>query len=365
MIRIEQDTVTLSQTQIQTLAQEPTDLQDLPLRRREDTSIPATPVSELNIPVAKKLPVQETIVPYRLGYRLPDSLYNHLISRRNDLRASDSQQQTSMLESDSTASDSTARPTLKQAIEITPIGGGIEGTLTDGNSRGSWGVLMFVMLVFVMICIKYRKNTRFMGSLVRDLYEVRERHNMFDETVRERWFMILLNLLCVITTGILLSFGTVWFSEMRGSSPGVWDMVAGMGISTGYTLLCACIYWISGMIFSERKPTLMWLRAYWASQSLIGVSLFIPLLLVWFNPQWSGLLLPLCLGIWLLIKIIYISKVLRIFFTKEGSIIPFFYYLCSAEAVPAVISWYASKLLIVENAVTAWQTLGEWALNVF
>lgn len=356
MIRLEQDTVTLKQADAQQ------ELQNVPRWRREDTSIPATPVEELDIPVYR--PVQETIVPYRAGYRLPDSLYRHLIALRDSIRASKAPL---TLAGDSIAGDTLIAPEPQQVIVITPAGApGYVGVKPERDSAGMWGMVLGVTLVFVIVCLKYRKNSRYFGSLVRDLYEVRERHNMFDDTVRERWFTILLNLLCALTTGILLAFASLWCSPMRGSMPGVGDMLWGIGISAVYTIFMALLYWMCGRVFSDGKRTGMWLRAFWAAQSLTGACLFIPVLLLWFNPQWSEGLLLVCGGIWLLIRFIFISKGFRIFFARGGSILPFLYYLCSVEAVPVVLVWLACRLLIVESVGTTWLTnLVEWALKGF
>lgn len=361
MIWLEQDTVTLKQTQTQS------DYPEVVVRRREDTSVPATPVEELHIPVYQ--PRQETIVPYRIGYRLPDSLYKHLIARRDSIRAAKAPL---TLVGDSIATDSVANDSVtvaaepQQALVITPAGGGYAGVRPERDATGMWGMVLGVTLLFVVVCLKYRKNSRYMRSLMRDLYEVRERHNMFDDTVRERWFTFLLNLLCTLTTGILLAFASLWFSPARGTAPGVGDMLSGIAIAAVYTLFEACIYWVCGQVFSDGKHTGMWLRSYWAAQSLAGVCLFVPLLLLWFNPQWSAAILWVCGGIWLLIKIAFISKGFRIFFAKGASLLPFLYYLCSAEAVPAILVWVVARLLIVENVGAAWlKLLGEWASKGF
>lgn len=346
MIWLEQDTLTLRQIDAHS------DPQDAPGQHREDTSVPATPVSELNVRVAKPRQAQETIVPYRAGVRLPDSLYRHLIARRDSMMATASP---AVVLTDSAGRDSVAFQQPRQAIVISPAGGGGHvGVRPERDSSGMWGVVLGVTLLFVVVCLKYRKNSRYVGSLMRDLYEVRERHNMFDDTVRETWFTFLLNLLCTLTTGILLAFAAVWFSSARGEMPGVEAMLWGMVVLAGYTLLVAFIYWISGQVFSDWRHTGIWLRAFWAAQSLTGACLFVPMLLLWFNPQWSEWLLWVCGGIWLLIKIIFISKGFRIFFAKATSFLPFLYYLCSAEAVPAVMVWLAAKLLIVESVGVTW-----------
>lgn len=356
MIRLEQDTVTVRPSETQQ------EVQNLPRWRREDTSVPATPVEELDIPVY--LPAQETIVPYRVGYRLPDSLYKHLKALRDSIWASKAPLSLTV---DSLAADTLPPAPPAQAIVITPAGGGgLVGVRPERDSAGMWGMVLGVTLIFVVVCLKYRKNSRYMGSMIRDLYEVRERHNIFDDTVRERWFTILLNLLCTLTTGILLAFAAIWFSRLRGQTPGVGEMLWGIGISACYTVLVASIYWICGRIFSDSRRTGMWLRAFWASQSLAGISLFVPVLLLWFNPQWSAELLWVCAGIWVLIRIIFIGKVFRIFFARISSFLPFLYYLCSAEVVSVVLVWQACRLLIVENVGSTWLTnLVEWVSKGF
>ncbi len=74
-----------------------------------------------------------------------------------------------------------------------------------GQGASSW-VTGGLLLLFCVVALRFRNNYRYMVGLLRDLTEVRERHNMFDDTVRETSLLVLLNLLQAGCAGVVLAY---------------------------------------------------------------------------------------------------------------------------------------------------------------
>lgn len=60
------------------------------------------------------------------------------------------------------------------------------------------------LLLFCVIGLRFRDSRKYISVMIRNLIKVRIRSNVFDETVRETSFLVLLNLMCSCSMGVLL-----------------------------------------------------------------------------------------------------------------------------------------------------------------
>ena len=72
------------------------------------------------------------------------------------------------------------------------------------SSFGMSCVFSALFILFCVIGLRFRNNLKYVTTLLHNLVEVRVRHNVFDETVRETSFLVLLNLLWSCSAGIIL-----------------------------------------------------------------------------------------------------------------------------------------------------------------
>lgn len=219
---------------------------------------------------------------------------------------------------------------------------------TDGGMSWVWGVLV---ILFCIVALKFKNNTRYLRAVVSDLTDVRERHNAFDDTVKETSFLILLNVLWVVSVGVLL-WKTVFVTTPKGieNSFTIPDRQAlGIALCVGmaalYALLMFMAYWIVGCVFTDKVKAKMWLKGAAASQGL-EVMLLLPLaaLTLCYSP-WTTILLEIAAGVFILGKIVFIYKGFRIFFKQISSWMLFLYYLCSIEIVPLILTYIATLQL--------------------
>ena len=157
---------------------------------------------------------------------------------------------------------------------------------------GFSAVVLLLILVFTAVCLRFRNNVKYVKAIIDDLVEVRLRHNIFDDTVRETSFLVMLNALWSLSAGIIV------YAAIPVLSP-FWRE-AGFTLGWDLSLLCLCY------------------------------------------PEYGAQLLWVALGSFAIAKIIFIWKGFRIFFTQISSWVLFLYYLCSLEIVPLVITFVAA-----------------------
>ena len=204
----------------------------------------------------------------------------------------------------------------------------------------SWVYVVFILL-FCLVGLRVKHGKRSIGALFAGLTETRLRGNVFDDTVRETSFTVLLNLLWVASAGVLLWQLVATGSEMmegpdlrRGESLGI---AICMGASLLYLGAMMLGYWVVGSVFTDTRRTHAWLKGAASSTGLETLILFPVALLVMCQPQWTRELLIIGAVAFILGKTAFILKGFRIFFTRFSSWLLFLYYLCSLEIIPLIL----------------------------
>ena len=214
-------------------------------------------------------------------------------------------------------------------------------TTGEGSNALSW-LFTALILIFVTACVRYRKNTRFFSLMIHDVVNVRERHNAFDDTLRETSFLWLLNLLWCGAAGVLL-YGFVSPAPLQGFSVG--HIALCIALAAAYTIFLTIAYSAIGNIFSDSGKAAMWVKGYLSTQAMEAILLFPIALLLLCLPELSGPLLTAGLIIFIFAKILFIYKGFCIFFTHFASWVLFLYYLCSLEIVPVILTYVSARYI--------------------
>ena len=209
--------------------------------------------------------------------------------------------------------------------------------LGSHDSGLSW-LITALVVVFVIACLKYRKNSRYLSLLLKDVLEIRERHNAFDDTLREMSFVWLLNILWIGGAGVLL-YGMV---GDPGGGIEVGPLAICIGLATAYTLFLTAAYAVVGNLFSDGAKASFWVKGFLSTQGLEGILLFPVALAGLCVPPVMGPMIIAGIIIFLLAKLLFIYKGFCIFFTQITSWVLFLYYLCSLEIVPLVLTYTAA-----------------------
>lgn len=250
---------------------------------------------------------------------------------------------------DSVVADSVAAPRYGIVIEVpaerqtAPA-----ATRSEGSADRSW-ILTGLLLLFVAVCLRMRSNSRYLKAMVTDLTDVRERHNAFDDTVKETSMLVMLNLLWCLCAGVMI-YTLLCYAFAPGMAPPQWSLglqalqnhqlsCTGIcaGVGTLYTLGLLLAYTTVGNVFSDSLHAGMWVKGFLASQGLSAVILLPLAVMAVCLPEWWPQLLIAAAVTFAAGKIIFICKGFRIFFNQTSSWILFLYYLCSLEIVPLII----------------------------
>ena len=259
---------------------------------------------------------------------------------------------------DSAAADSAATDTTEhfygvvlEAPEVVAV------RPKPGESTGMSAILATGILLFAVVGLRFRNNRKYVTSLLRHLVETRLRQNVFDETVRETTFLVLLDILWSFSAGILLftflrqGHYTYFSHQITLPVPDTIRlhparcMAACIGVSIIYTSFMAMAYTVVGTVFSDLRHAKLWLKGFSASQGLLSFLWFPLALITIFYSQWAGWLLLIATATFILSKIIFIWKGFRIFFTQFSSWVLFLYYLCSLEIVPLILTCLGALLI--------------------
>lgn len=210
-----------------------------------------------------------------------------------------------------------------------------------GGGDGTSWLISGLVALFLLVALRYRRNFRFAGALIQDLTSGPRRRNMFDDTVRETTFVILMNLLCLASEAVLLCGALSLAGHTRMPQAG--QLMEGLGVAVGITVVYYLVQWIAylliGYVFTTRDGTRSWLRGFSSGRSLLGIVLFPLAMVSVFYPSGLPVLLILAGIAYFIIRVMFVFKGIRIFSRQSGAYILFLYYLCSVEIVPLVLIW--------------------------
>lgn len=239
---------------------------------------------------------------------------------------------------DSLAQDSVKQtPARKGIVMVDPFDHNKElPARPDTESPVSW-VIAGLILLFCIAGLRYKSNALYLRGMMRDTVEVRERGNMFDETVRETAFMIILLLICGVALGILVYVSLPMMGFAVPAS--VWGLPLCLGCTVAYMTLMPLFYKVMGTVFLTPQLSREWIKGFTAGMGLLSIPAFPLALVALFSPEaarFAVIAAAICLAA---AKILFIFRSFRIFMTESSSWVLFLYYLCNLEIVPLTTTY--------------------------
>lgn len=190
---------------------------------------------------------------------------------------------------------------------------------------------------FLLLAFSLRNYSTMLKSLPRDLFSVRRRDNLFEEhTINEtRLLFSLIAILCICES-ILASAYVVSVGVAPHLSQFM-TLIVFIGVAGGYYLFQLAAYSSVGAIFADKTTSRLWIKGFNATQAILGLALVIPALAAVFDPGVAGVMVSIAIVLYIIARIIFISKGFRLFYQKFGSIVYFILYLCTLEVVPLIL----------------------------
>lgn len=209
---------------------------------------------------------------------------------------------------------------------------GVDPQPLQQNYSQSTGLTSLLAGVIAVAALSANSMRRTLKRYRRDLWSIRERSNVFDDSksVSLRTTILLALMFCVFGGVVLYNI------PIRPTCPTFGGVAIAMGILAFYYVAQLFAYSLIGYAFTTPLGVRQWLRGFMASQAYAALGLVIPALLLINLPELHNILIIVSLTIYFGFRVVFISKGFRIFYRNFESWLYFILYLCSVEIIPPV-----------------------------
>ena len=200
-------------------------------------------------------------------------------------------------------------------------------------------VLLMTGLIAVALC--YHTGYKYIENFFHYMFSTRRRENLFeDHTVNETSILAALIANTCIVEGFLIYLAVQLLRpEFTASlqSNVFLHIGAFCALAAGFYVVQWVVFKILGYTFSDKEGTKLWLDGFKSSQSFLGLILLPVLVLLMVFTSNGKLLLFVAALLYLVVRLIFVYKGFRIFYSNLSSILYFLLYLCAVEIAPLVI----------------------------
>ncbi|MCM1109857.1 MAG: DUF4271 domain-containing protein [Clostridium sp.] len=207
-------------------------------------------------------------------------------------------------------------------------------------------IMCGLIVLFIFMAASVSRSRNFVKSLFQSAFSIRRRRtNVFDEPASNgAWMSVSLMLLVCFCEGILV-YGAAHLCGVA-IPLGVPEAIAMcVAVSLAYYLFQLAAYSTVGSVFTGSFECAEWLRGFNGSQGLLGILLVIPALVSLFEPGSAALSIAVGAGLYLIARIVFIVKGIRIFYKNIFSCVYFILYLCTLEIIPPLFILRTSATL--------------------
>lgn len=211
---------------------------------------------------------------------------------------------------------------------------GMEGAARQTGIGSDSGILTILVLLFVSLALNVGGCRRMFSHFFDELGSFKDRNNAFDEhTPNESRLTFLLVVQFIVCSGILL-----YVLVTAGNTPldmGVFAAITRTtALMAGYYVFQLIAYNTVGYIFTTPERRAGWIAGFNATQSMLGLTFLLPVLLAVFYPSADHIVIMISLALYFIARILFIVKGFRIFFVNFSSLLYFILYLCTLEIIP-------------------------------
>ena len=207
------------------------------------------------------------------------------------------------------------------------------------------GIACLLIGAFLLIAFNLRHYTTMLKSLPRDLFSVRRRDNLFEEhTLNETGLLLSLIILLCLNVAIVAT-ACVTAASVAPPLTHIATILIFAVAMGAYYVAQLCAYTTVGAVFADADVSRLWLKGFNASQSILGLALVIPALVVVFDPAAVIPVAIVAAGLYLIARMICIYKGFRLFYHKVSSFVYFILYLCTLEVAPLFVMVRAYRFI--------------------
>lgn len=225
---------------------------------------------------------------------------------------------------------------------------GIEGAALQTSSSDNSGILTIIVVLFVTLSLNFKECKKLFARFAEELRSNKKRENAFDEHSNHESRLTVLTVVQYLVYGgiILAGIAVNRNFEIVNSDYSFTTLIMAIAVFTGYYIFQICAYGVTGYTFGGKESSSRLLRAFNASQSLAGLGLIFPALMTLFYPQATFIMSIVGCGVYIIARMIFISKGFSIFYNNIFSLIYFILYLCALEIIPVIYVYKVAVLLL-------------------
>ncbi len=202
------------------------------------------------------------------------------------------------------------------------------------------------MIMFLLSCLflitSYRLGHVYVSNLIHNMFSTKGKDDLYsDHTMSDTRIIIALMINTCLMEGLLLFYGLSWYNPQLtlALQNSVFLHVLVLVLSAGLFLtLQLFMYRLIGFTFSDDRLTDLWVGGFLSSQAALGLLLFPIAVITLVFPATIKMMVTMSIVLYILARIVFISKGFRIFFNNLSSSIYFILYLCAVEIVPPLLA---------------------------
>ena len=202
------------------------------------------------------------------------------------------------------------------------------------------------MIMFLLSCLflitSYRLGHVYVSNLIHNMFLTKGKDDLYsDHTMSDTRIIIALMINTCLMEGLLLFYGLSWYNPQLtlALQNSVFLHVLVLVFSAGLFLtLQLFMYRLIGFTFSDDRLTDLWVGGFLSSQAALGLLLFPIAVITLVFPATIKMMVTMSIVLYILARIVFISKGFRIFFNNLSSSIYFILYLCAVEIVPPLLA---------------------------
>lgn len=253
---------------------------------------------------------------------------------------------------DSTKSDSILIDSICKTTDtietITPpayMSGNIPTERVNHSGHDS-GIMLLLTITFILVSFSFNHYRRMLSIYGQNIWTVRRRVNAFDEhTTNERSVIAILIFQLCIYIGILLSAKINTIIPINPNNIMITTCCV-IGIYGIYYLFQLLIYSLIGYVFIDKISSSQWIKGFNSSHIFLGFALIIPTVVSIFYPETTETMITIACILYIIARLMFISKGFRIFYNKIHSLFYFILYLCTLEIIPVIFVYNISQYII-------------------
>ncbi len=199
------------------------------------------------------------------------------------------------------------------------------------------GTMILFLLSIFFFTISYRKGFKYITNFKKNLFSLKKRENLFEDhnTFNETQLLIALIVNTCIMEAIIINCAISFYFPSVVFSTNIFIYIIALVLVMGlfYTAQFYT-YYLLGYVFTTKTNTKLLLKGFQASQALLGLMLIPLVTILLFYPQSGNVVITLFIACYVVCRIVFIIKGLRIFFNNYSSFLLFILYLCTIEFIP-------------------------------